>query len=241
MSAVLEKVTDAATLTTRYSGPFTLVIDAHSLKLTPEKFALLCAANRDLRIEKTARQELVIMAPAFPETSRKNARIGTRLGIWAEQDDTGVYFESSGGFTLPNGAERSPDAAWILRERYEALPLAQRAKRFAPIAPDFVIELRSESDRLKPLQAKMQEYIANGARMGWLIDPKNKTVHIYRPEVAAEMKQHQLNPLRGPGARAQCAAPGTRSRRGVEVTRADCPFHAAAQRHADAAGIGDPA
>ena len=190
MSAVMEKVTDTATLTTRYSGPFTLVIDAHSLKLTPEKFALLCAANRDLRIEKTAQEELVIMAPAFPETSRKNGELFFQLRLWAGTDGRGVCFESSGGFTLPNGAERSPDAAWILRERYEALPLAQRAKRFAPIAPDFVIELRSESDRLKPLQAKMQEYAANGARLGWLIDPKNKTVHIYRPDGAAEILEN---------------------------------------------------
>jgi Uma2 family endonuclease len=172
---------------TSYSGPFTLVINISALNLTSEQFARFCEDNRDLRIEKTAQGELIIMAPAFPETSRKNARIATRLGIWAEQDNTGVYFESSGGFTLPNGAERSPDAAWILRERYEALPMPQRAKRYAPIAPDFVIELRSESDRLKPLQAKMEEYVDNGVRLGWLIDPKRKKVYVYRPEAATEV------------------------------------------------------
>ena len=127
MPAVLEQIEEAVQETGESvqelwesvdGRPFKLVLDVRPLKLTPEKFARLCAANHDLRLEKTAQEELIIMAPAFPETSRKNARIGTRLGVWAEQDDTGIYFESSGGFTLPNGAERSPDACWILRERY---------------------------------------------------------------------------------------------------------------------------
>jgi Uma2 family endonuclease len=122
------------------------------------------------------------MPPTFLETSRKNAKIGIRLGAWAEKDNTGIAFESNGMFTLPNGAKRSPDAFWILKEKYYALSEEERAERFARIVPDFVIELRSKSDNLRKLQNKMLEYIENGVRLGWLIDPYERRVHIYRPD-----------------------------------------------------------
>ncbi len=119
------------------------------------------------------------------ETGQRNFEIIGQLGIWTKQDVRGVGFGSSGGFTLPNGAVRSPDAAWIKRTRWEAIP-GELRKKFAPICPEFVIELRSESDRLQILQDKMQEYIDNGTQLGWLIDRKQRRVFIYRPNIAVE-------------------------------------------------------
>jgi Uma2 family endonuclease len=157
-----------------------VTVDAHSLDLTDGQFFQLCQDNRDLRFEMTARGELIIMAPTGSETGRRNARINQRLLSWADEDATGVVFDSSAGFRLPNGARVSPDASWILRERYEAIPLELREK-FAPICPDFVVELRSKSDQLRVLQDRMEEYIENGARLGWLLDPTDKKVYVYRP------------------------------------------------------------
>ncbi|HLO86323.1 MAG TPA: Uma2 family endonuclease [Nostocaceae cyanobacterium] len=148
--------------------------------MTDEQFFEFCQQNRDLRIEKSASGELIIMPPTGSETGQRNFDIIVQLGIWTKQNKTGVGFDSSAGFTLPNGAVRSPDAAWIKLERWEAIPLEQR-KKFAPICPDFVIELRSESDILKTWQEKMQEYIENGTQLGWLIDRKERKVYIYRP------------------------------------------------------------
>ncbi len=155
-------------------------LNVQRTRLTKEQFAFLCQENRDLRFELTAQQELVIMPPAGSETGRRNSKLAVRLGTWAEADGTGVVFDSSAGFTLPNDAIRSPDASWIRQERWNALTKEQRVG-FAPICPDFVVELRSPSDRLSELQAKMEEYIDNGARLGWLIDPIDKQVYIYRP------------------------------------------------------------
>lgn len=149
--------------------------------MTHEQFYEFCLANRDLRIERTATGDVIIMPPAFSDTGNRNFSIATQLGTWTEQDGTGIGFDSSSGFTLPNGATRSPDAAWIKLERWNALSEAQKAS-FAPICPDFVIELRSSSDTLTSLQAKMQEYITNGAGLGWLIDRKTRTVYVYRPD-----------------------------------------------------------
>ncbi|MFK0732417.1 MAG: Uma2 family endonuclease [Gloeotrichia echinulata HAB0833] len=122
----------------------------------------------------------------LPETDQRNFDIIVQLGIWTKQDGTGVGFGSSGGFTLPNGAVRSPDAAWIKRTRWEAIPAEQR-KKFAPICPEFVLELRSETDNLRILQDKMQEYIDNGTQLGWLLDRKQRRVFIYRPHIAVEV------------------------------------------------------
>jgi Uma2 family endonuclease len=153
-----------------------------------ERFAKFCALNEDLRIERTAVGEIILMPPTFGPTGSRNAKITMRLGIWAERDGTGDYYDSSTGFRLPNGALRSPDAAWILNARLEVLT-RDDIRGFIPLCPDFVIELRSTSDSLEMLQAKMQEYIDNGARLGWLVDPISdpKRVHIYRPQATARI------------------------------------------------------
>ncbi|MBD2463039.1 Uma2 family endonuclease [Oscillatoria sp. FACHB-1407] len=148
--------------------------------MTHTQFYEFCQANRDLRIERTATGEVIIMPPTFSDTGNRNIKISQQLANWADQDGMGEAFDSSTGFTLPNGATRSPDASWVRLERWNALTEEQKAS-FAPICPDFVIELRSSSDTLAGLQAKLQEYIDNGARLGWLIDRQNRTVHVYRP------------------------------------------------------------
>ncbi|BAZ51864.1 hypothetical protein NIES4103_45230 [Nostoc sp. NIES-4103] len=150
------------------------------INLTDEQFFQMCQKNRDYRFERTASGELLIMPPTGSETGNRNFDIVVELGIWNKQTKLGKGFDSSTGFTLPNGAERSPDVSWVKIERWNALTPEQQEK-FAPICPDFVVDLRSPSDSLKDLQDKMQEYIENGARLGWLIDRKNKRVEIYRP------------------------------------------------------------
>ncbi len=156
------------------------------VQMTNEQFYEFCQANGDLRIERTANGEVIIMPPAFSDTGNRNFNIAAQLGNWTEQDGTGIGFDSSTGFTLPNGAMRSPDASWIELERWNALTDAQKAS-FAPVCPSFVIELRSLSDRLIKLQEKMQEYIDNGALLGWLIDRQNLKVYIYRPNREVEI------------------------------------------------------
>ncbi|MCP2729989.1 Uma2 family endonuclease [Limnofasciculus baicalensis] len=151
-----------------------------SIDLTDEQFFDLCQRNRDYQFERTGLGELLIMSPTGSETGNRNIELAYQIQAWSRQNNLGIAFDSSTGFKLPNGAERSPDASWIRRERWEALTSAER-KKFAPICPDFVVELRSETDSLKDLQAKMREYIENGAKLGWLIDRKNKRVEIYRP------------------------------------------------------------
>ncbi|NJN20444.1 MAG: Uma2 family endonuclease [Leptolyngbya sp. RL_3_1] len=164
-----------------------LPIDLSSLidlsQMSDVQFYEFCLTNPDLRIERNANGEIVVMPPAFADTGNRNGRIFGQLFVWAEADGTGEVFDSSSGFTLPNGAMRSPDAAWILSERWNALPPEQQAS-FSPISPDFVVELRSSSDTLTSLQDKMAEYVANGVRLGLLIDRKSRQVHIYRPEQA---------------------------------------------------------
>ncbi len=150
------------------------------IDLTDEQFFQLCQNNRDLQFERTASGELLIMPPTGGETGNRNIELSYQLQSWSRQNNLGKAFDSSGGFKLPNGADRSPDASWVRRERWEALTPEQREK-FLPLCPDFAVELRSPSDSLKKIQEKMQEYIDNGARLGWLIDRKNKRVEIYRP------------------------------------------------------------
>jgi Uma2 family endonuclease len=166
-----------------------LVVRMHPVvNLTDDQFFEFCQINRDLRIERTATGELLIMPPTGSETGGSNFELAVQLGNWTEQDGTGMGFDSSTGFTLPNGATVSPDISWVKLERWNALQKEQRIK-FAPISPDFVVELRSSSDTLKDLQEKMQQYIDNGVRLGWLIDRKRRRVYIYRPGVPVE----QLN------------------------------------------------
>ena len=165
--------------------PFAVALDLHSVRLNGEQFYQLCRDNQDLRLELTAEGELIIMAPTGGTTGSRNSKIIARLTVWAEKDGTGVSFDSSTMFDLPNGAKRSPDAAWISSERWDALTEQER-EAFVPLCPDFVVELSSPSDTLSFLQEKMSEYIENGAQLGLLIDPKAKHVYVYRPDQAAE-------------------------------------------------------
>ncbi|WP_375476877.1 Uma2 family endonuclease [uncultured Nostoc sp.] len=150
------------------------------IDLTDEQFFQMCQKNRDYRFERTASGELLIMPPTGSDTGNRNFDMVVELGIWNKQTKLGKGFDSSTGFTLPNGAERSPDVSWVKIERWNALTPEQQEK-FAPICPDFVVELHSRTDSLKELQEKMQEYIENGTQLGWLIDRKNKRVEIYCP------------------------------------------------------------
>jgi len=150
------------------------------IKLTDEQFYQLCQANRELRFERTATGELIIMPPAGGETGNRNGRLTQQLFNWTDTDGTGIAFDSSTGFKLPNGGDRSPDAAWVTKERWDALTHEQKEK-FPPICPDFVVELLSPSDSLKAAQEKMKEYLNNGTRLGWLINRKSRQVEIYRP------------------------------------------------------------
>ncbi|MFO5492660.1 MAG: Uma2 family endonuclease [Cuspidothrix sp.] len=159
--------------------------------MTDDQFFDFCQLNRDFRIERNVFGDLLIMSPTGSETDERNFDLIGQLWIWTKQNGTGVGFGSSGGFTLPNGAVKSPDAAWIQRSRWEAIPSEQR-KKFAPICPEFVIELRSETDNLKLLQDKMQEYIDNGTELGWLIDRKQRKVFIYRLQLTVEELDHPL-------------------------------------------------
>lgn len=172
------------TTTTGFNLP--LKLNLRRTKLTEEQFMHMCQENHDLRLELTAQQELVIMPPTGSETGWRSGEIFYALTVWAKQDGTGLSFDSSTGFTLPNGAIRSPDASWVKRTRWDELTKEQRA-RFAPLCPDFLIELRSPTDALVDLHEKMQEYIDNGARLGWLIDPIDKRVYIYRPSQPVEL------------------------------------------------------
>ena len=157
----------------------TLTLPA-SLKLTHKAFLDLVAVNPDLQLERTSDGELVIMPPTGGETGERNDEISFQLRAWNKQANLGKTFNAATGFSLPNGSDRSPDASWVSRERWEALTPQER-KTFPPLCPDFVVELRSPTDNLKKLQAKMQEYIEQGAQLGWLIDPKTKQVEIYHP------------------------------------------------------------
>ncbi|MEQ8961536.1 MAG: Uma2 family endonuclease [Coleofasciculus sp. C2-GNP5-27] len=156
-----------------------------TLTLTDEQFEQICRANRDLKFERTAKGELVVMALTGGDTGRRNLRLTGQLWLWNQQSGLGEGFDSSTGFRLPNGAIRSPDAAWVRLERWQALTPEQR-KKFVPLCPDFLVELRSLSDELEDIQAKMQEYLANGLLLGWLIDPQRQMVEIYRPNQAVE-------------------------------------------------------
>jgi Uma2 family endonuclease len=155
------------------------------IELTDDQLFALCQINQELWIERTAEGDLVIMPPEGWETGSRGITLGTLLTQWAWQDGTGVTSGSSAGFILPNGAMRAPDAAWVLRSRLAALTADQKQK-FLPLCPDFVVEIRSPSDFLSSAQEKMQEYLDNGARLGWLIDPHSRVVYVYRPNQPVE-------------------------------------------------------
>ena len=150
-----------------------------TLTVTHEQFFELAQANRDLQLERTAKGELIVMPPTGSETGNRNLDIEGQLWLWNREAKLGKAFNSSTGFYLPNGADRSPDASWVRQERWDALTSEQQ-QGFAPLCPDFVLELRSKNDTIESLRTKMREYIENGARLGWLIDRKNRKVEIYR-------------------------------------------------------------
>ncbi len=162
------------------SSPLVLQIPP-SIQMTDEQFFEFCQVNRDLRIEQNKFRELVIMPPTGSETGNREVNVLGQLWVWSEQDGTGIAFSSSAGFKLSTGANRSPDASWIKLERWNELS-AEQQERFAPICPDFLVELRSPSDNLQSLQEKMEEYMQEpGIQLGWLIDRKQRQVYIYRP------------------------------------------------------------
>ena len=155
-----------------------VVLNLQQVGLTDEQFYNLCQVNENWNLERTAKGELIIMPPVGGESGQREADLITDLNLWNRQSRLGIVFSSSTIFNLPHGGDRSPDAAWIASNRWNTLNDRQR-KGFPPICPDFIIELRSQSDKLKPLQSKMQEYLASGLKLGWLIDPQNNQVEIY--------------------------------------------------------------
>jgi Uma2 family endonuclease len=169
---------------------FTVNLKPH-IDLTDDQFYELCRDNPEMRFEQTAKGALIIMSPTGGETGNRNFSLNVQFGNWIEQDATGLGFDSSTVFKLPSGAKRSPDAAWVKRDRWESLSAKER-EGFPPIAPDFVIELRSRTDSLAELQQKMQEYIDNGVRLGWLLNPQDQQVEIYRPGKPVEILQAPL-------------------------------------------------
>jgi Uma2 family endonuclease len=169
--------------------PLVLRFSPRLKQMSDHEFYEFCQLNRDLRLELTSEGDLIIMPPTGSKTGIRNSRLNLRLAGWAEKDGTGQAFDSSAGFTLPNSAKRSPDFAWINNERWNALTVEEQ-EEFAPLCPDFVIEFRSRRDMLVNLQSKMEEYMANGAQLGWLIDPLERKVYIYRPSAPAEELDH---------------------------------------------------
>ena len=164
-----------------------LTLNLNSLiKLTSEQFYQLCQENPDLKLERNSQGELIIMPPTGGETGKRNVNLIVQLAQWNEQTQLGEVFESSTGFTLPNGADRSPDVSWVEKTRWNALNKEQREK-FIPLCPDFLIEILSPSDRLPKIPEKMQEYLENGCRLAWLINRKKSEVEIYRPHQEVEI------------------------------------------------------
>ncbi len=167
-----------------------MVLKFHPVvEMTADQFFDFCQLNRDYRIERTASGEIIIMSPTGSETGNRNVKLIQQLANWTDRDGTGIAFDSSTGFILPNGTTKSSDAAWVRLEKWNSLTREQQIK-FAPICPDFVVELRSPSDRLQSLQEKMLEYIDNGVSLGWLIDRNNRRVYIYRPDAEVEVLDH---------------------------------------------------
>jgi Uma2 family endonuclease len=171
-----------------------VILNFEKVGLSDDQFIELCSDNRDFQFELTAQKELLIMTPPGPRTGRRNVGITTNLENWARQDGTGITFANGTLFEFPNGAKRGPDASWVRREKWDNLTDELQEEKIPPLCPDFVVELMSPSDRrpdrFRMLQAKMDEYMANGVRLGWLIDPFQKIVYVYRPGQAVERLQN---------------------------------------------------
>jgi Uma2 family endonuclease len=159
------------------------------LDLTSEQFWQLCQENHDFRFERTNSGELIIMPPTGGNTGKRNADLIFQLLVWKRQNNLGEVFDSNTGFTLPNGADRAPDASWVSQERWESLTPEQQDK-FVPLCPDFVVELMSPSDSLEKTRQKMQEYQENGAKLGWLINRKQQQIEVYRLHQEVEILEH---------------------------------------------------
>ncbi|HEY0100027.1 MAG TPA: Uma2 family endonuclease [Pyrinomonadaceae bacterium] len=165
--------------------PIVLHFSPRLKQISEEEFYEFCQLNRDLRLELTSEGDLIIMPPTGGKSGLRNATLTAELKNWGKQDGTGLVFDSSTVFALPNGAKRSPDASWVSKDRWSALSEDEQ-EQFPPLCPDFVVELRSRTDALKNLRQKMEEYVANGAQLGWLIDPSERKVYVYRPSAPAE-------------------------------------------------------
>jgi Uma2 family endonuclease len=190
MSTVIDTIEEKIDVNTHFwAEMFPISLKINTKVWTDDEYFKFCQQNQDLRIETNKDGDLIIMPPTGAETSDRNSELNYQLRGWAKKDGRGKAFESNVEFELPSGAKKSPDASWILKERYDALTQKER-EGFPPICPDFVVELRSKSDRLKPIQDKMVEFIENGVRLGWLIDPYKKQVHIYRKNGEIEILEN---------------------------------------------------
>jgi Uma2 family endonuclease len=190
MSATINLIEETLTPSGLFGDEqFPICLKINTKAWTDDEYFDFCQQNQDLRIETTKDGDLIIMPPTGAETGDKNSELNMQLRIWTKQNGKGKCFDSNTEFKLPSGANKSPDASWVLKERYLALTQKQR-EGFPPICPDFVVELRSKSDRLKPIQDKMSEFIENGVRLGWLIDPYQKQVHIYRKNGEIEILEN---------------------------------------------------
>lgn len=162
-----------------------MVLKLDQVNLTDEQFYWLCQANRDMKLERSAAGALLIMPPVGGRSGGREADLITEVNIWNRRAGSGKVFSSSTIFRLPKGGDRSPDVAWVALDRWNALTLEQQ-EGFPPLCPDFVVELRSRTDSLAPLQEKMREYLTSGLRLGWLINPQGSQVEIYRPNQGVE-------------------------------------------------------
>jgi len=168
------------------NNPVAIHFEPSKLRMDDDEYFQFCQLNPDLHIERTSEGDIFVIAPTGGRGGRQNAKLTARVTNWAERDGAGQAFDSSTEFILPNRAGRAPDVSWIRNERWDALSERQQ-EQFPPLCPDFVVELRSQTDSLKTLQTKMEEYITNGAQLGWLIDPQERKVHVYRAGVSVEV------------------------------------------------------
>jgi Uma2 family endonuclease len=168
------------------NNPVAIHFEPSKLRMDDDEYFHFCQLNPELHIERTSEGDIIVMAPTGGKGGRRSAKLTIALGKWAEKDGTGQVFGSSTEFILPNRAGRAPDVSWVINERWDALSEREQ-EQFPPLCPDFVVELRLKTDRLPVLNAKMEEYIANGAQLGWMIDPLERKVHVYRPGVPVEV------------------------------------------------------
>lgn len=176
----------SATLDISVPEPVVVHFEPSRLQMNDDEFFQFCRLNPELRIERSSEGDIIVMSPTGGKTGRQNAKLVAKVTNWAEQDGRGEVFDSSTEFILPNRAGRSPDVSWVRNERWQALSEKEQ-EQFPPLCPDFVVELRSKTDRLNNLMAKMEEYIANGAQLGWLIDSMERKVYIYRGDSPLEI------------------------------------------------------